>query len=257
MMHTQKRNSVHIPDDCGLKAGIEVIGSHGVGEWMVLTAHAGGVWSIITPGSHGLSNLNINQFVRIIKYFYRLPHPRSMAELAGLIIGAVGLLPVVAQGIQGYSMLRETLHQCRECTTVLRSVETQVQVQEGRFRNNSELILHLVAREYKTNWEMRAMIENPKHALWMDAKLNDRLRQTLSRNYGHCESIIESTKETLQDVQNALYCFDIIRAKRQKVSLLRTGPPLPLGRVYTTLIQCWAQFSFWIGGASTTDIQTP
>ncbi|KAG4280603.1 hypothetical protein FPRO06_11936 [Fusarium proliferatum] len=129
-----------------------------------------------------------------------------MAEVAGLAIGVVGVLPVIVQGVVGYRKIRTLLAQVRACSNELRTLEIDVEVQEGRFLNEWELVLHSadINDDKPKGQTVRAMIEDPNHSMWRDSELDDRLRQCLERSYDVCAKIIDNIVETLQDIQQGL-----------------------------------------------------
>lgn len=144
-----------------------------------------------------------------------------MAEIARLAIGVVGLLPVIVQGVVGYRKIRTLLAQVRACSNELRTLEIDVEVQEGRFLNEWELVLHSadINDDKPKGQTVRAMIEDPNHSMWRDSELDDRLRQCLERSYDVCAKIIDNIVETLQDIQQGLVSFSLVRNGRENVGL--------------------------------------
>ncbi|KAK7397802.1 hypothetical protein QQX98_012826 [Neonectria punicea] len=111
-----------------------------------------------------------------------------MAEVIGVITGLLGLLPVAAQVVSCYRNARTKIAEARACAKELKAIEVDLEVQEGRFLNEWELILRM-AIDKNGNLDrqvVRAMIEDPSHPLWKDQQRNDCLLACLARSYHLC-----------------------------------------------------------------------
>ncbi len=140
-----------------------------------------------------------------------------MAEALGVATGIIGLLPVAVQVVNGFRIIRSTIAQLRTCTRKLKTIEVDLEIQERRFLNECQLIIHMAAREKQLDQAARTMIDNPSHPLWNDQQLNERLRTCFSRSYDVCIRVIEGMVESLQDLQHGLASFDVIHRERRKV----------------------------------------
>jgi len=143
-----------------------------------------------------------------------------MAELAGLLLGAAGLLPVIVEIVQAYKKVHRGIIAVLGCTRELKLIELDLKVQEQRFLNELEILLQQVDKDARA----RDMIDDAAHPLWHDKDLDKRVRQSLDRSYALCVEIIESIKEVLQELSESLTMFDEVREQRQKVRL--SGPTL-------------------------------
>src|SRR5436190_9855554 len=113
--------------------------------------------------------------LRFLELFKLCP---AMAEIAGLLLGAAGLLPVIVEIVQAYRNVRKGIISVLSCTRELKIIEFDLKVQEQRFLNELEIILQQVVKDGRA----RDMIEDTAHPLWRDKEMEDRIRQSLDRS---------------------------------------------------------------------------
>lgn len=150
-----------------------------------------------------------------------------MAELAGLVLGAVGLVPVIVEVVKAYRTAHHAIVAVLGCTRELKLIELDLKVQERRFLNELEILL----RQTDQGTTSRDMVEDTAHPLWLDKDLAKRISQSLGRSYALCVEIINSIKAHLEALSQSLSLFDEIRAQRQKVCTSRLGK-LPIRNTY-------------------------
>jgi hypothetical protein len=61
------------------------------------------------------------------------------------------------------------------------------------------------------------MLENETDSRWTSKELNDKLNSLLSDSFALCRSTIEETKDVVEDLQEMMGEFDILKARKQVV----------------------------------------
>jgi len=141
-----------------------------------------------------------------------------MAEITGLLLGAAGILPVIVEIVEAYKNVRKGIISVLSCTRELKLIELDLKVQEQRFLNELEILLHQVYKDGRAG----DMIEDTAHPLWHDKDMDGCIRQSLGRSHSLCAEIIDSIKTVLRELSESLTMFEEVREQRQKVRLSLT-----------------------------------
>lgn len=134
-------------------------------------------------------------------------------EVPGLLFG---VLPIFIEAIKAYSTICEKVHTFRYCSREVRSIDVQFQVERRIFLNECQLLLRLITDDVQA----KEMVEDGQHPLWNDETINERMNSCLQNNYKLCQSIIENTQITLEEIGEEISSLELVKASRAKVSAL-------------------------------------
>jgi hypothetical protein len=155
----------------------------------------------------------------------------SGIEVAGVVFG---VLPILIEAVKAYSAVTDGLHTFRHYFKEVRSIALQLKVHNGIFLNHCRLLLRLVEDEKAAE----DMLEDQSDGRWTSKEINDRLNAVLKDSFELCRSIVEGTKDVIDEMQEELGSFDVLKASRRMVCASRWYPLpnnstltlLPLGR---------------------------
>lgn len=168
---------------------------------------------------------------RLPDYFFVLSPQMSGIEVAGL---AFGVLPILVEVVKSYSTVSKKLHTLRHHGKEIKSISEQLKVHNGIFLNEVRLLLRCIEAEE----EVETMLDDAADQRWMSEQFNDKLRTVLRDSFDICRSIIEDTRDTIEELRDEMGMFDIVINQKTKVSgpcvtapqLLRSpSPDLPQG----------------------------
>ncbi|KAF2829706.1 hypothetical protein CC86DRAFT_285152 [Ophiobolus disseminans] len=132
----------------------------------------------------------------------------SGIEVAGLIFG---VLPILIQAAKAYGTVTDGLYTFRHYSREVRSISLQLKVHNGIFLNHCRLLLRLVEDEKAAE----NMLEDPNDRRWTSKELNDRLNVVLKDSLELCRSIMEGTRDVIEEMQKELGSFDVLKASRR------------------------------------------
>ncbi|CAJ2505784.1 Uu.00g131780.m01.CDS01 [Anthostomella pinea] len=122
-----------------------------------------------------------------------------MAEILGVVSGALGLLPVMVEVIRGFQAVRKGL------------------IQETRFLNECELLLCLVV----TGEEAHNIMKDTGHQKWTEDALDVMLEESLERSYSACSTVVTMMREAQQEISTEPRAFDVVHTDRGENESLR------------------------------------
>jgi hypothetical protein len=134
----------------------------------------------------------------------------SGIEVAGLVFG---VLPMLVEVVKSYSTVADGLHTFRHYSKEVKSISLQVNVQNGIFLNHCRLMLRLVEDEKAAE----DMLEDKSDRRWTSKDLNDKLSDVLRDSFKLCWSIIEETKDVIDEIKGEMEKFDELKARKKKV----------------------------------------
>ena len=134
----------------------------------------------------------------------------SGVEVAGLVFG---VLPILIEAIKAYGSVSDGLRTFRHWSREVKSISVQLKVQNGIFLNECRLLL----RHIEDDKAADAMLDDEADQRWTSKELNDRLNTVLKNNLELCCSIIEETKEIVDEMRKEMSKFDVLQQRKQKV----------------------------------------
>lgn len=135
--------------------------------------------------------------------------------MAELILGALGVVPLLGIALKSYKTLYSEIMIFRHCSSNLRRFLGLLKIQKQIFENECQLLLRdtlgdeLVARN---------MMANPAHGNWSDLEQDKRIKKLLKTNYEACEELVGNVLEAIQKLESGLSCFQVLKPLRQRVS---------------------------------------
>ena len=116
--------------------------------------------------------------------------------------------------MKAYSTVSHGLHTFRHWSrgSEVRSLG-QLKVHNGIFLNECRLLLRLVEDEQTAD----EMLEDEVNQRWLSKDLNDKFNSALEQNVDLCRSIIEETRNIVDDMEEQLKQFDTLKKQKQKV----------------------------------------
>ncbi|KAH4115333.1 hypothetical protein HBH47_181800 [Parastagonospora nodorum] len=132
----------------------------------------------------------------------------SGIEVAGLVFG---ILPILIQVVKSYSDVADSLHTFRHYSKEVKSVSLQLKVQNGIFLNHCRLLLRLVEDDKAAE----DMLEDGSDQRWTSKELNDKLNVVLKDSLELSRSIIEETKDVIDEMKEEMRKFDHLKAQKK------------------------------------------
>ncbi|KAF2036133.1 hypothetical protein EK21DRAFT_52993 [Setomelanomma holmii] len=139
----------------------------------------------------------------------------SGVEVAGLIFG---VLPILLEAVKSYGHVADALHIFRHYSREVKSVSLQLKVHKGIFLNHCRLLLRLVEDEK----DAEDMLDDGNDWRWTNKELNDRLNAVLKDNFELCRSIVEDTRDVMDDLMAEVESFDVLKAHKSKDEKFKT-----------------------------------
>jgi hypothetical protein len=160
----------------------------------------------IQPGTPAVA-LQTDPDLRILFHKFCI---MSGIEVAGLVFG---ILPILVEVVKSFSTVADGLHTFRHYSKEVKSISLQVNVQNGIFLNHCRLMLRLVEDEKAAE----DMLEDRSDRRWTSKDLNDKLNNVLRDSFELCYSIIEETKDIIDEIKEEMENFDELKARKNKV----------------------------------------
>lgn len=136
-----------------------------------------------------------------------------LSEMAELILGAVGLVPLIGLALNSSQTLWTELKAFRNCNNNVRRLHKKLKYQRQIFENECELLL----RDCLGNEaEVQAMVADPNHVSW-NSERDVSLHKLLKKNYGACWEHVNDINEALKKLETVLACFQAVTPHKQKV----------------------------------------
>jgi hypothetical protein len=150
-----------------------------------------------------------------------------------LALGVAGVAPVLVEAIRTFMKISQCVRTARKCVKNLRDIELDLEIQQGRFLNESIFLLQSAGEDEIV---CRRMVADAKHANWNDNSLEEDIRLRLGHSYELCKRIIARTRDIQQDVMEHLKGFEIVQSHKESVSVISLDT-----------LSIWNQF-FWRRG---------
>jgi hypothetical protein len=135
-----------------------------------------------------------------------------MADPVSLVLG---ILPLVIEACKAYQTVYGKIkvfsHYSREVHRILKKVKLQRQL----FVLETQLLLQLADPEIE---DLTTLMKNGCDQGWINADVEDKLRQSLKDNYNCCIDVIEDIKDTLESLRADLKSFDGLAAHKNEVN---------------------------------------
>jgi hypothetical protein len=134
----------------------------------------------------------------------------SGIEVAGLVFG---VLPILIQAVKAYGTVADGLHTFRHYSKEVKTISRQLGVCNGIFLNHCRLLLRLV----EDGKAAEDMLEDAADRRWTSKELNDKLNVVLKDSFDICHSIIEGTKDAIDEMQEEMKTFKVLKASKNMV----------------------------------------
>ncbi len=134
----------------------------------------------------------------------------SGIEVTGLVLG---VLPLLVEAVKAYSKVSEGMHTFRHWSREVRSISRQLKVQNGLFRNECCLLLRLVKDEKVTD----ETLDDELNQHWLSEDFDNKVNPIVDPNIELCRSIVEETKNIVDDMREDMRKFDTLQEQKQKV----------------------------------------
>jgi hypothetical protein len=141
----------------------------------------------------------------------------SGIEVAGL---AFGILPILIEVVKSYSTVADGLHTFRHYSKEVKYVSLQTNVQNGIFLNHCRLLLRLVEDDEVAE----DMLEDRSDQRWTSKELNDKLNVVLKKSIALCCSIIEGTRDAIDEMKEEIGRFNDLKSQKKMVCAHHAPP---------------------------------
>ncbi|KAF2005194.1 hypothetical protein P154DRAFT_354315 [Amniculicola lignicola CBS 123094] len=126
----------------------------------------------------------------------------SGIEVAGLVFG---IIPLLIETLKSYSKVSSSFHTFRHWSKEVKKLQIQLKVHHGIFCNECRLLLRLVEGEKGAN----DMMDDESDQRWKSKEVNERMSKVLKNNLELCQSIIEASKDTVDELNEELKRFEV------------------------------------------------
>ena len=137
-----------------------------------------------------------------------------IVKMAELVLGALGVVPLIGFAIKSYKTLYHELKTFRHCSKGVRRGYRQLKTQRQLFENECLLLLRDCVRD---DMVVEAMMVDPDHDGWRDDTQDGSLRELLKANYEVYAELVQDILETTQKLESRLACFQALKPKQQEV----------------------------------------
>lgn len=134
--------------------------------------------------------------------------------MAELILGAIGVVPLIGIAIKSYKTLYTELKTFRHCSSNLKRFLKLLRIQRQLFENECQLLLRDCLSD---KLSVQDMIADPDHKSWGDKKLDESIKKLLKTNYDACEELVGNSLEAIQKLESGFACFQVLKSMRQRV----------------------------------------
>lgn len=135
----------------------------------------------------------------------------SGLEVPGLVFG---VLPVFVQVLQSYRNIYDTLHTFRHYSRTVKRIRDRFKIQQHNFQNEYFLLQDIIVGED----DLEAMRTDKYYMAKRGALMEEYLNKRVGDSYGACEDIANSTKKELDEMEEDLKSFAILKGQKRKVS---------------------------------------
>ncbi|KAK3290853.1 uncharacterized protein B0H64DRAFT_349583 [Chaetomium fimeti] len=138
--------------------------------------------------------------------------------MAELILGAVGVVPLIGIAFKSYRTLHSELKTFRHCSSNLKRFLKLLRIQRQLFENECQLLLRDCLGDELV---VQDMVADPEHGSWSDPKRDESIKKLLKSNYEAFEELVGDILEAIQKLESGLACFQILKSMRQKGEKMR------------------------------------
>lgn len=135
--------------------------------------------------------------------------------MAELILGAVGVVPLIGVALKSYKTLYSELKTFRHCSSNLKRFLKLLRIQRQLFENECQLLLRDCLGD---ELAVQDMVANPEHGSWSDLKQDESIKKLLKTNYEAFEELVGDILEVTQKLESGLSCFQVLKSVRERVS---------------------------------------
>lgn len=134
--------------------------------------------------------------------------------MAEIVLGAVGLVPVLVETLKAYKTIHSYIRTARKCVKKLEDIELDLEIQRERFLNEWTLLLKAAGVDEKNRG---GMLRDPEHKGWNDA-LETKMQSSLGLTCELCWKILVRVAATQRDMTEMLAHFEKVRNGKESVS---------------------------------------
>ena len=129
---------------------------------------------------------------------------------------ALGVIPVIVEGIKLYKTIKRKTRIFKNCVEEVKVMSDELFIHEQIFINECLLLLQLGA----VDTQAQAMVNNTSHPLWKDRSLNSKIAQRLEGNEQAFVFAIDGILNTLQEIRDEVLALnDGVMTKREPVNI--------------------------------------
>ncbi|RYP65227.1 hypothetical protein DL770_009054 [Monosporascus sp. CRB-9-2] len=138
--------------------------------------------------------------------------------MAELVLGSLGVVPLVGVAIKSYQSLSSKLKTFRHCSSTVMRVHKKLRVRRRVFENECHLLLRDCLND---DAAVQLMMEDLDHEAWRERRRDDDLRRLLKDNYDECTELVQDIVGVVHQLETGLGCFEVVKSKQQKDERLK------------------------------------
>ena len=138
----------------------------------------------------------------------------SGLEIPGLVFG---VLPVFVQVLQSYRNIHDTLHTFRHYSREVKRIDVQFRIQQQNFQNECSLLQYIASEEegFQTTRGSKDCASR------INGILEEHLNKRVNDSQQTCEEIVNDIKGELDEMEEDLKSFSVLKNTKKKVSQYR------------------------------------
>ena len=133
---------------------------------------------------------------------------------AEVVLGSVGVVPVLVESIRVFKKIYRAIKTAKRLAKEVESAKIDFEIQQGRFLNESILILQLIGEDGVVS---RKMVGDPFHEGWNSQMVEERMRDNLLDSYKLYMKILARVRNIQEEIYEQMRPYDIVRIQKAKV----------------------------------------
>lgn len=151
--------------------------------------------------------------------------------MAELVLGALGVVPLIGFTIKSYDALYTTVKTFRDCDRNVQRLSKRLRGQRCIFRNECLLLLRRCLVD-DGSIDIDGMMADPAHGDWLNHELattkEEEMKRSLMDSYQECIELVHDIHEAIKRLQSSMAPFERAVSEQDKVRPRHLRLPLAL-----------------------------
>ncbi|KFA79320.1 hypothetical protein S40288_03571 [Stachybotrys chartarum IBT 40288] len=138
--------------------------------------------------------------------------------MAELVLGVLGVVPLIGFTIKSYQELWSKAKTFRHCSAAVQRLHKKLTIQRRVFENECHLLLRVCIQD---DGVVGAMMLDDNHQNWDNEELNNKFRMAFKQNYEELIELVHDISGSIFQIQDELDCFKVIQSHQQMDECLK------------------------------------